>query len=782
MDSEALADSEAVSQPSLTPTLCHVRVHATPHNAAQLASIPLEYRGKTDGFCENMDRLVENDIKEFHWHLSKSESQEILESLFPDSVLFQSKHSSLNMLNILQRLRDKDKKLYGATGEGVERWTHYPKTAAARVNMGTSTTRTPTGDTAEASMAKFLNKVLEAVEGITGEQTNRRWHPHGSTNPFGGSFLQRKPDLVLSPDGTELDWRDVLVFGEMKNTNCSKTLKTSFTEIAGKTSVLLYAQDGRHAAPSLRILGSSISLTFFDQGGSLETYPIDVHADPEMFLCIVVGLAKASFSQLGFDVSLLDETGSKRVLVAWKGGGDVTEVMIDSLLFISDIMHRRGTTVWWGLMDDLENNSHSSNHRWPRTRTGVVIKDSWIDPLRRYTEGTILKLLNAAGVAAHRDTLKKAGILHHDISLFNLLLVRSAESEEHLEFLDGLPKGTRDLLRQKIEKFVSHRGLLGDWGYAVPINATTSQPATGLPTPDLDSNPFANDTLLTSSKYSEDVVPAAKVSRNGQEHTIRYTSVSHLGWDHNIKLHMAGDPLDFAWPTVDTNPLYRTGTWSWMAVELVAAGPKKPVIHRPVHDLESMFYVLVGICVLLGWPHNVKVEENLKCFDTFFNSCKPSTRKTSTIQSNFGWGSDILPNISPYFRPLIPLLNKLRAKIILPMDFVDGRFLMRGDEITHDVMVDALLEALCALDDNGWAQVTPPPKPSNEQLERTFVWVENSTNIPSDSDPNSGFIWLPSCSSRRPFSTTKPDPPPHAKRPQTTLAPPPGRDWYSYTN
>lgn len=453
-----------------------------------------------------------------------------------------------------------------------------------------------------------------------------------------------------------MDWRDVLVFGEMKNTNCSETLKTSFTEIAGKTSVLLYAQDGRHAAPSLRILGSSISLTFFDQGGSLETYPIDVHADLEMFLRIVVGLAKASFSQLGFDVSLLDETGSKRVLVAWKGGGDVTEVTIDSLLFISDIMHGRGTTVWRGSMDDSENNSHSSNHRWPRTRTGVVIKDSWIDPLRRYTEGTILKLLNAAGVAgvptllheeqvqgphptqpgvlcnlsthllrsllseasrsahhrryqlrvlsrlisipvgvevlkfnslaelliafidyilgnvdlfvrwfhspftcnpAHRDALKKAGILHRDISLFNLLLVRSAESEERLEFLDGLPRGTRDL-RQKIEKFVSHRGLLGDWGYTVPINATTSQPATGLPTPDLDSNPFANDTLLTSSKYGEDVVPAAKVSRNGQEHTIRYTSVSHLGWDHNIKLRMAGDPLDFAWPTVDTNPLYRT--------------------------------------------------------------------------------------------------------------------------------------------------------------------------------------------------------------------------------
>ncbi|KAG9310186.1 hypothetical protein JVU11DRAFT_9812 [Chiua virens] len=196
-----------------------------------------------------------------------------------------------------------------------------------------------------------------------------------------GSFLQRKPDLVLSPNGAELDWRDVLVFGEMKNTNCSKTLKTSFTEIAGKTSVLLYAQDGRHAAPSLQILVSCVSLTFFDWGGSLKTYPIDVHTDPEMFLHIIVGLAKASFSQLGFNVSLLNETGGKCILVAWKGGGGITEVTIDSLLFILDIMHGRGTTVWWGSMDDLDNNSHSSKYRWSRTWRGIVIKDSWIDPL-----------------------------------------------------------------------------------------------------------------------------------------------------------------------------------------------------------------------------------------------------------------------------------------------------------------------------------------------------------------------------------------------------------------
>lgn len=190
----------------------------------------------------------------------------------------------------------------------------------------------------------------------------------------------------------------------MKSRNNSDTQRASYTEVSGKTSVLLYAQDGRHAAPSLRILGSHVGLSFFDRGGSLETHCVDIQTDPEIFLRIIVGLATASFSQLGFDVSLLDDSGDKRVMIAWKGGSETKEVTIDNLLFISDIMHGRGTTVWGGLMDFESNDPHSTSDsesaalRWPHTQRGVVIKDSWIDPLRKYTEGSILALLNAAGV------------------------------------------------------------------------------------------------------------------------------------------------------------------------------------------------------------------------------------------------------------------------------------------------------------------------------------------------------------------------------------------------
>ena len=255
----------------------------------------------------------------------------------------------------------------------------------------------------------------------------------------------------------------------MKSKKTCKTLKSSFTEVAGKTGVLLYTQDGRHAAPALRILGSNISLTFFDRGGSLETDSIDVHADPEIFIHIIVGLAKATFSQLRFDISLLDNTGNKHVLVAWKGGPEVKEVTIDNLLFISDVMHGRGTTVWDGSMELDDSNLEKT---WPRTWRGIVIKDSWIDPLRKYTEGTILKMLNAAGVVGvptliHEEQVKaphptQLGLLFNNSThlLRALLSKANCNADQHQYQLRVLSRLITTPIGTEVLKFNSLAELL----------------------------------------------------------------------------------------------------------------------------------------------------------------------------------------------------------------------------------------------------------------------------------------------------------------------------------
>ena len=215
----------------------------------------------------------------------------------------------------------------------------------------------------------------------------------GANTPLQGSDANRKPDLILLPEAVAkssqpLDWRDVSVIGEMKTSKSSNTVKSSYIDAAGKTALLLYAQDGRHSAPCLRILGHHIILTFFDRGRSLSTAPIDINEYPEEFLRILIGLSRAPLGHIGFDETVISRAdGKKRVLVAWTGDLVGSEVIMDSLLFISDVLQGRGTTVWAAQMYSLE--------KPPRR---IVVKDSWINPLRKFTEGSILARLNKAGV------------------------------------------------------------------------------------------------------------------------------------------------------------------------------------------------------------------------------------------------------------------------------------------------------------------------------------------------------------------------------------------------
>jgi len=215
----------------------------------------------------------------------------------------------------------------------------------------------------------------------------------GANAPLQGSDANRKPDLVLLPADVaraskRLDWRDVSAIGEMKINKTPNTMKSSYIEAAGKTALLLYAQDGRHSAPCLQFLGHHVILTFFDRGGSLSTAPIDINQNPEEFLRILVGLSRAPLCLIGFDETvILDVDGKKRVLVAWTGDLVGSEVVMDTILFISDALHGRRTTVWTALM--------SSPEKPPRQ---IVVKDSWIDPLQKFIEGGILARLNKAGV------------------------------------------------------------------------------------------------------------------------------------------------------------------------------------------------------------------------------------------------------------------------------------------------------------------------------------------------------------------------------------------------
>ncbi|KAI5997072.1 hypothetical protein EDD15DRAFT_2364534 [Pisolithus albus] len=585
----------------------------------------------------------------------------------------------------------------------------------------------------------------------------------------------------LAP-GSEFDWRHLAAFAEVKNRGGKANEKSSYIETAGKASCLLYAQDGRHVALCFRILGSSIHLTIFDRGGSLSTCGYDINSEPRDFVRILIGVTSAPHEILGFDMSIAWEqqqrNGKTVGVKALNVRADDTELSIelDRVLFISDNLFGRGTTVWGGMIRGMQT----------KTREPVVVKDSWIDPLRKYTEGRILSILNAhriegvptlvheqqvkapclsavanppanhsthflrAGlsqfktspyylrvlsriitqpvgdlitdfsclgellvafldyVVAHKNAVEVAHILHRDISLFNLFLADVTRRNDHKESMEmaGLPEEAWVELCERIAK-LRRRGVLGDWGYAVPMaehTATRSDAAQFSDATDPPTSPIEVPSQTTDEPVN--CVYVVPVSSESAEP--RLISVADLTGDHNIVLSMGpqsetkGDSRE----TIDMSPLHCTGTWSWMSAELVMAGPGQSVVHDPLHDLESLFYVLVGIYVLLDGPSKPKCDKELaQCFDKYFNTFEPSMLKTITIQSDITWRPFILHHISEYFQPAVDLLTRLRDALIVPLFFDDHGNIRRRQPFTHDMFIANIIDTLSHLGPDAWVPV-----------------------------------------------------------------------------
>jgi len=143
-----------------------------------------------------------------------------------------------------------------------------------------------------------------------------------------------------------------------------------------------------------------------------------------------------------------------------------------------------------------------------------------------------------------------------------------------------------------------------------------------------------------------------------------------------------------------------------MSAQLVMAGAGQPVIHDQSHDLESIFYILVGICVLFNRPNEPKCNKDLvQCFDKYFNTFEPSVLKTITIQSDLTWKPFILCHISLYFQPIIPLLTRLRKDIILPLSTDNNDNVHRKVDFTHDMFISAIIKTLLHLSPGAWIPV-----------------------------------------------------------------------------
>ena len=88
--------------------------------------------------------------------------------------------------------------------------------------------------------------------------------------------------------------------------------------------------------------------------------------------------------------------------------------------------------------------------------------------------------------------------------------------------------------------------------------------------------------------------------------------------------------------------------------------------------------------------------------------------------------------MSPYFKPLVPLLNNLQCEIILPLESdKDGNF-GRNVPLCHDIVIKHIILALSKLPDKYWV---PDPTLDGHEDQAVTVASEQNDDSVSESGP-----------------------------------------------
>ena len=155
-------------------------------------------------------------------------------------------------------------------------------------------------------------------------------------------------------------------------------------------------------------------------------------------------------------------------------------------------------------------------------------------------------------------------ILHRNISLLNLLAIQNG-SDCCLDFLGALSPEIRECLLPKL-RTMAYRGLLGDWGYAVPLAEahfnTGSEPIADPSSPHPLSPPTSPISVPNDLDFQcNNFIPVRAMPSldefESQVPGLEYIAIKSLEDNHNISLTV-GRESSHDRPSIDTNPLYHT--------------------------------------------------------------------------------------------------------------------------------------------------------------------------------------------------------------------------------
>ncbi|KAJ7823655.1 hypothetical protein B0H13DRAFT_1919551 [Mycena leptocephala] len=534
----------------------------------------------------------------------------------------------------------------------------------------------------------FAERVTEVCNaaGKSLPQTKRAWTAEFANKGVEDAPNIRKPDFVCGED-TEYRWPNIQIHGELKSSNSSANQKLVLTQLLNGAYLIFSNQDNRRFVISTAFMADDIRLFIFDRAGLVTTAPFNLHDDPKSFVRVFATLMFTNDrAVLGYDTSIIATDAGRFVEV-----GGVTHRLVKRL-FISDVIRGRGTVCWHARHDGQD----------------FVIKDTWTDASRPYTEAEIL--LKAKDIEGVPKVVAET-----------IVKVNGVEGRTH-NLRSNITPTTSGKLHEKcsnIEKRIHRRLVLTPFGHVlstfasrkelisifidtVEAHRNLSQKANILHR-DISMN---NIMLVPSPQTwkSADLPPTSpSLAALAGSHPLDISSaVKPAGFDAAVPATLGPRrglliDLDYALvlnPDGERGPTatgHRTGTLPFMALDILVDGEELPT-HLPRHDLESLLYALIWVCIHYAGPRDAE-RQNFNIHESrlsdWVNGGSYTTigkAKGYTVQNDKYWESDVLKSFAPYFAPLKTCGSKWRQ-------------LFLDEKLTYAEVLKVLRKTLSSLDD-----------------------------------------------------------------------------------
>ncbi|KAK0715333.1 hypothetical protein B0H67DRAFT_634722 [Lasiosphaeris hirsuta] len=315
-------------------------------------------------------------------------------------------------------------------------------------------------------------------------ELNEKLEKTQPNKPVQGFTAEQKLDVgfVDNPKArkdSRYHWSHILVPGELKSNPSADIYSKAWLDIGTYAREVLAAQDTRRFVLGFTICGSLMRIWEFDRLGGIASERFDINTDGLQFVSTVLGFLCMSEKELGFDLTI--RTANDKRFIEIERDGLTERLVIDEVMQRARCIAGRAITCW-------------KAYREGYTQIPLVIKDSWQYP-ERDEEGELLREATNQGVVnvaryyyhetasgdvlsnrvhrrvilrnygksiykvssrsallaalegcieGHESLQRKAGLLHRDISINNLMINEDDDNLSWPSFLIDLDLAVRE--------------------------------------------------------------------------------------------------------------------------------------------------------------------------------------------------------------------------------------------------------------------------------------------------------------------------------------------------